>query len=86
MFDITELAQRNLQCALAEQHGQLPFPEGTACAEVLKAGATPEQVTTGGVHVGDHDLFEHVAPGGDGHDGRSDTSGTDDEQSHAPRR
>src|SRR5690349_8365194 len=27
---------------IVAQHGALKFPEGTACAEVLKAGATPE--------------------------------------------
>ncbi len=27
---------------IVAQHGTLKFPEGTACAEVLKAGATPE--------------------------------------------
>ncbi|HEX6901904.1 MAG TPA: oligopeptide transporter, OPT family [Thermoanaerobaculia bacterium] len=29
---------------IVEQHGRLKFPEGTACAEVLKASATPEEV------------------------------------------
>ncbi|HVT18369.1 MAG TPA: oligopeptide transporter, OPT family [Thermoanaerobaculia bacterium] len=28
---------------IVQQHGILKFPEGTACAEVLKAGATPEE-------------------------------------------
>jgi putative OPT family oligopeptide transporter len=28
---------------IVEQHGLLKFPEGTACAEVLKAAATPEE-------------------------------------------
>src|SRR5262250_526731 len=27
---------------IVAQHGQLKYPEGTACAEVLKAGASPE--------------------------------------------
>jgi putative OPT family oligopeptide transporter len=27
---------------IVQQHGQLKYPEGTACAEVLKAGANPE--------------------------------------------
>ncbi len=27
---------------IVQQHGKLKFPEGTACAEVLKAGASPE--------------------------------------------
>jgi putative OPT family oligopeptide transporter len=32
-----------LRCALiVQQHGQLKYPEGTACAEVLKAGANEE--------------------------------------------
>ena len=28
---------------IVEQHGQLKYPEGTACAEVLKAGASPSR-------------------------------------------
>src|SRR5215467_6383988 len=28
---------------IVKQHGSLKYPEGTACAEVLKAGATPEE-------------------------------------------
>ncbi len=28
---------------IMQQHGVLKYPEGTACAEVLKAGATPEE-------------------------------------------
>ena len=27
---------------IVEQHGYLKYPEGTACAEVLKAGASEE--------------------------------------------
>src|SRR5438874_4865998 len=27
---------------IVQQHGKLKYPEGTACAEVLKAGASPE--------------------------------------------
>src|SRR6266404_1588281 len=35
---------------IVQQHGQLKYPEGTACAEVLKAGADEEslRVATGG--------------------------------------
>src|SRR5450432_1995125 len=29
---------------IVQQHGLLKYPEGTACAEVLKAGASPESV------------------------------------------
>src|SRR6267142_1959603 len=29
---------------IVAQHGKLKYPEGTACAEVLKAGASPESV------------------------------------------
>jgi putative OPT family oligopeptide transporter len=29
---------------IVDQHGELKYPEGTACAEVLKAGASPESV------------------------------------------
>ena len=32
---------------IVEQHGVLKYPEGTACAEVLKAGATPEERAMG---------------------------------------
>lgn len=29
---------------VVQQHGVLKYPEGTACAEVLKAGASPESL------------------------------------------
>jgi putative OPT family oligopeptide transporter len=29
---------------IVQQHGKLKYPEGTACAEVLKAGASPESI------------------------------------------
>ena len=32
---------------IVQQHGILKYPEGTACAEVLKAGATPEERALG---------------------------------------
>src|SRR6266704_1571651 len=32
---------------IVAQHGQLKYPEGTACAEVLKAGATQESLPVG---------------------------------------
>ncbi|HWA62365.1 MAG TPA: oligopeptide transporter, OPT family [Caulobacteraceae bacterium] len=32
---------------IVQQHGTLKYPEGTACAEVLKAGATPEERAMG---------------------------------------
>ena len=32
---------------IVQQHGVLKYPEGTACAEVLKAGATPEERALG---------------------------------------
>jgi putative OPT family oligopeptide transporter len=32
---------------IVQQHGVLKYPEGTACAEVLKAGATPEERSLG---------------------------------------
>ena len=35
---------------IVEQHGLLKFPEGTACAEVLKAAATPEERTLASRH------------------------------------
>src|SRR3974390_3461274 len=34
---------------IVAQHGQLKYPEGTACAEVLKAGASKESRQTAGV-------------------------------------
>ncbi len=33
---------------IVDQHFELKFPEGTACAEVLKAGATDEELTLAG--------------------------------------
>src|SRR6185436_10270639 len=33
---------------IVQQHGTLKYPEGTACAEVLKAGATAESRAAGG--------------------------------------
>ncbi|KAB2654572.1 MAG: oligopeptide transporter, OPT family [Verrucomicrobia bacterium] len=33
---------------IVEQHGQLKYPEGTACAEVLKAGANQESLEAAG--------------------------------------
>lgn len=38
---------------IVEQHGQLKYPEGTACAEVLKAGACEESHATASKHHGD---------------------------------
>ncbi|HZW16774.1 MAG TPA: oligopeptide transporter, OPT family, partial [Brevundimonas sp.] len=37
---------------IVEQHGLLKFPEGTACAEVLKAAATPEERAIAARHSG----------------------------------
>lgn len=38
---------------IVEQHGELKYPEGTACAEVLKAGASREdQMAAQGLEVG----------------------------------
>lgn len=38
---------------IVRQHGTLKYPEGTACAEVLKAGASPESQTAAarGIHA-----------------------------------
>src|SRR6476659_5146662 len=38
---------------IVAQHGQLKYPEGTACAEVLKAGASQE--SRAAAHEGPHD-------------------------------
>jgi putative OPT family oligopeptide transporter len=37
---------------IVEQHAELKFPEGTACAEVLKAGATDEERDLAASHAG----------------------------------
>lgn len=37
---------------IVEQHHELKFPEGTACAEVLKAGATDEERAIAARHAG----------------------------------
>ncbi len=37
---------------IVQQHGVLKYPEGTACAEVLKAGATPAERAMGQADIG----------------------------------
>src|SRR6185295_12789567 len=39
---------------IVEQHEELKYPEGTACAEVLKAGASEESRVAAGLGAGDH--------------------------------
>lgn len=43
---------------IVEQHGLLKFPEGTACAEVLKAAATPEERAIAARHDAGDSLAE----------------------------
>jgi putative OPT family oligopeptide transporter len=45
---------------IVAQHGVLKYPEGTACAEVLKAGASPESREA----ASDSAKLEHAAHGG----------------------
>jgi putative OPT family oligopeptide transporter len=46
---------------IVEQHAELKYPEGTACAEVLKAGADEESRAAAGLSAGD---AAHAAGGG----------------------
>src|SRR5438876_4065559 len=48
---------------IVAQHGQLKYPEGTACAEVLKAGASSES-RAASTHVQDSDAIDAAAAGG----------------------
>jgi putative OPT family oligopeptide transporter len=48
---------------IVEQHGLLKFPEGTACAEVLKAAATPEERTLAARYAGAGSLIEAAGLG-----------------------
>lgn len=38
---------------IVQQHGKLKYPEGTACAEVLKAGASEESIAASSQHAKD---------------------------------
>jgi putative OPT family oligopeptide transporter len=48
---------------IVQQHGVLKYPEGTACAEVLKAGATPEERAMGRDDLPGTTLFETTGSG-----------------------
>ena len=48
---------------IVQQHGILKYPEGTACAEVLKAGATPEERAMGRDDLPDTALLETTGSG-----------------------
>src|SRR5438094_6077909 len=49
---------------IVAQHGTLKYPEGTACAEVLKAGASPEALEAASASGGQTDLVDQAASGG----------------------
>src|SRR5436190_3218872 len=48
---------------IVAQHGQLKYPEGTACAEVLKAGASAES-RAAAAQAGDSKAVEDATSGG----------------------
>ena len=48
---------------IVQQHGVLKYPEGTACAEVLKAGATPEERAMGQDDLADTATLEATGSG-----------------------
>ena len=48
---------------IVQQHGILKYPEGTACAEVLKAGATAEERAMGRDDVGGGAVTDDTASG-----------------------
>src|SRR6185503_10745025 len=49
---------------IVEQHGVLKYPEGTACAEVLKAGASDESRKAAALEAGADEPAEKDAGGG----------------------
>ena len=49
---------------IVAQHGTLKYPEGTACAEVLKAGASEESRTAAARGEGSADAGDQAASGG----------------------
>src|SRR6266403_6269241 len=49
---------------IVAQHGALKYPEGTACAEVLKAGASDESRAAARAAGGQTDLVDQAASGG----------------------
>ncbi len=51
---------------IVQQHGMLKYPEGTACAEVLKAGATAEERALGRAELGRRGGPRGRAVGSDG--------------------
>src|SRR3954468_7998531 len=48
---------------IVQQHGSLKYPEGTACAEVLKAGASPESRAAASASHRDKTLGEAASVG-----------------------
>ena len=51
---------------IVEQHGSLKYPEGTACAEVLKAGASDESRAAAADELGVHAGAPALIKGGEG--------------------
>src|SRR5438876_8588007 len=49
---------------IVAQHGQLKYPEGTACAEVLKAGASGESRAAAAQAGGETSLVDDASTGG----------------------
>src|SRR5215831_4683626 len=49
---------------IVAQHGQLKYPEGTACAEVLKAGASDESRTAAAQNTREAGVMDQAAAGG----------------------
>jgi putative OPT family oligopeptide transporter len=49
---------------IVAQHGKLKYPEGTACAEVLKAGASDESRTAAMQNARDRSAIDQSAAGG----------------------
>jgi putative OPT family oligopeptide transporter len=69
---------------IVEQHGFLKYPEGTACAEVLKAGADPESRALAGEDTS-MSTARFPLPRGEGQgEGEFATASVKRKQSHAP--
>jgi hypothetical protein len=77
-FTITSLAvERATRVDSGRQH---PLAAGRVAG--VGPGCGPSRTLA--VDIGHHDLFEHVASGGDGSHRGADTPGTNDENPHDP--